>query len=61
MVDSFCLKGRKRMKNFQKSTFQFIHFHLIPDQKNPCQNINILYEDFIKMGLSLPVLDMAFS
>ena len=41
------------MKNFQKSTFQFIHFQLIPDQKNPCQNINILHEDLIKMGLTL--------
>ena len=61
MVDSFCLNRRKKMKNFKKSTFQFIHFHLIhvPDQKNPCQNINILHEDFIKMGLIL--FDMAFS
>ena len=46
------------MKNFQKSTFQFIHFHLIPDQKNPCQKNNILHENFIKMGLTL--FDMAF-
>ena len=46
------------MKNFQKSTFQFIHFHFIPDQKNHCQNINILHEDFIEMGLTL--FDMNF-
>ena len=46
------------MKNSQKFTFQFIHFHLISDQKNPCQNINIWHKDFITMGLTL--FDMTF-